>query len=161
MKYTASQMFDLIGLAGEQELFSSHYPGVLWREIKISNDYRWLKVWLRRDEYPERLTLVYYATRLAGGYGSEGRKLFKSCEVFRPGKWVAALEEQIIKAARKEAAAQRLKRMAHMTRFEPIDDAFIFNGKGKQTSERPPQNTLEELAELIHQLIDNAVNDHM
>ena len=159
MKYTAEQVFDLINLAIDLGLVSSHYPGSLWGALDVDNDYRWLKVSLRRDSFSRRLTLVYYATRQSGGGGTSS--LFKSCEVFRPGQWVTVLEGKIVKATRKEATEIRHKRMAHMTRFDPIDDAFIFNGKGKPKSERPEQNTLEELAELIHQLIDNAVNDHM
>lgn len=161
MEYTAEQVFDLFAWADKYGVLSGYYPGTLWGALEFDRDHRWFKVSLRRGGYPERLTLVYYATRHKRGFGSEGGGLFKSCEVFRPGRWVGVFEDKIVKAARKAAAKHRLNRMAFATRFDPIDDAFIFNGKGKTKSERPEQNTLGELAELIHQLIDNAVNDHM
>lgn len=153
MKYTAEQMFDLLVVA--QDMFAHSFWGSAKSEIKIRNEWDNLTVLLRTEIFSDNGSITVYHAK------KHGNETLKKCSIYRPGQWIKHLEDEIVKVSRKEAAEKRLKRMSLMTCFEPIDDAFIFNGKAKQTSERQPQNTLGELAELIHSIIEDAVNDHM
>lgn len=132
-------------------LYDDHYFEDRYIKV-VSDGQRWIDVYVK---FPNQNVLVFQSR---GGYVDT-----ECTTVYRPGKWVLHLQGLFERAMAKRERIDQESKAEKIAALMPIyDDEFFANGGNYEGQTNPKaKTTLEELAELIHQLIEDAVYNHM